>query len=217
MQTQSANSCITLVHFKSMFIDVLTHSQVAIPIQKEHPIFCSAVFSVCLLYSPPEPCSHFASISLIQSFGIPLLFMSISFSFQYSSPSWVPRCSHWCTTSVSATINTGRWLSISVSEWNHDSYHCMQLTQPLTQCTIRNIRQVNRGGWSLCRRWNRVRWSLDRLIMLNCMCNNKNNEETMFFIYETLGASLSWYYCDNSLCNSFCQQFQWLGSDASTL
>ena len=94
----------------------LTHSQVARSTQKEQPIFCSAVFSACLLYSPPEPCSHSASISFMQSNWMPRLFLSISCSLLYFSPSWVPRCSHWYTTSVSATINKGRWLSISVSE-----------------------------------------------------------------------------------------------------
>ena len=82
-------------------------------------MLCSAVFSACLLHSPPEPCSHTASISLIQSICIPISVFLISFSLPYFSPSWIPRCSHWYATLVSATINTGRWLSISVREWNH--------------------------------------------------------------------------------------------------
>ena len=101
-----------------------THSLLDIT-QKKYSIFCSAVFSACLLHSPPEPCSHSASISLIQSICIPISVFLISFSLPYFSPSWVPRCSHWYAMSVSATINKGRWLSISVSEWNHCTKYCM--------------------------------------------------------------------------------------------
>ena len=105
-----------------------TNSQVIRFIQKEHPIFCSAVFSACLLHAPSEPSSHAASISLIQSICIPLSFLLISCSFPYFSPSWVPRCSHWYAMSANATINKGRWLSISVSEiivLNTAGHHCM--------------------------------------------------------------------------------------------
>ena len=109
-----------------MYIHTHTHTQthrlLGLSTQKEQLIFCSAVFSACLLYSPPEPCSHSASISFMQSICMPRLFLSISCSFPYFSPSWVPRCSHWYAMSASATINTGRWLSISTCKWvTHDT------------------------------------------------------------------------------------------------
>ena len=119
MQTQSHKLWSKPIIFHAL-LDMWTldtHSLLDL-IQKEHPIFCSAVFSACLLHSPPEPCSHAESISLIQSIGIPLLLLSIAINFPYFSPSWSPRCSHWYATSASATINKRR-VSISVSEWNH--------------------------------------------------------------------------------------------------
>ena len=84
-------------------------------IQNEHPIFCSAVFSACLLHSLPKPCSHAASISLIQSICIFNCSFSIAFSLLCVTPSWSPRCSHWYATPASATVNKGKSL-MSVSK-----------------------------------------------------------------------------------------------------
>ena len=93
----------------------LTGNLVSFYIQKEHPIFCSAVFSACLLHSPPEPCSHAASISVIQSICIFNFSFSIAFSLPCVTPSCPPRCSHWYATPASATVNKGKSL-MSVSK-----------------------------------------------------------------------------------------------------
>ena len=143
----------------------------------------------------------------------------------------------------SSSATTCIYVDTSLDQWHTTTQHMYTVyttccgyntNQRISACIYIVVRQVNSTDWSLCRRWNRVRRSLDRLIMLvsdrsttvtglfagggiesddrltNWWC--WTDEDMMLILVHYWGWTwAAWLYCDNSSWNSFCQQCQWLG------
>ena len=164
-------------------------------------MLCSAVFSACLLHCPPWPCSHAASISLRQSICIPISVLLISFSLPYFSLSWVPRHSHWYATLASATINTGRWLSISVREWNHCTQYCMSSLCAYTTTHPEYPHEEyqtshQRNSWRRCIR---QKITVQHLVEQLVLCDKQNS------MYKSVECTVQWnlWLTDTSGTRSF--------------